>query len=98
MEARVPSSLMFCMMVHPVFLENAAIMADAFRKMLRKPDFAAIGEGDGPESQAEGGPSTGQEVLNRELAEEGRDLRSVASSRGVTVESHSHHGEDPHQR
>jgi hypothetical protein len=77
---------------------DAAIMADAFRKMLRKPDFAAIGEGDSPESQAEGGAPTGQDVLNRELAEEGRDLRSVASSRGVTVESQSHPGEDPHQR
>lgn len=78
---------------------DAAIMADAFRKMLRKPDFAAIGEGDSPESQAEAGATaTGQEVMNRELAEEGRDLRSVASSRGITVESHSHHGEDPHQR
>ncbi|KAF5340570.1 hypothetical protein D9611_007466 [Ephemerocybe angulata] len=78
---------------------DAAIMADAFRKMLRKPEFPPIGEGSSPESQAEGGkaPPPSQDVLNRELAEEGRDLRSVSSSRGVKVESFSDHGEDQHQ-
>lgn len=62
---------------------DAAIMADAFRKMLRKPDFAAAGpveEGEGPEGQDE-------QIINRELAEEGRDIRSVSSSRGVKVET-----------
>lgn len=75
---------------------DAAIMADAFRKMLRKPEFAPIGEGDSPDSQATGGnpPPGGQEVLSRELAEEGRDLRSVSSSKGVKVESQSDHGDD----
>ena len=69
--------------------QDAAIMADAFRKMLRKPDFAAIGEGESPESNGEGN------VLGQQLAEEGRDLRSVSSSRGVRIESHSDHDDDP---
>jgi len=63
---------------------DAAIMADAFRKALRKPDFA-----DNPVEEGEGGsqqPSNGR-LLNRELAEEGRDIRRVESSRGVQVET-----------
>jgi hypothetical protein len=69
---------------------DAAIMADAFRKALRKPDFAdnLVEEGDSPSSQQ---PDNG-ELLNRELAEEGRDIRSVESSRGVQVESLSDAG------
>ena len=81
---------------------DAAIMADAFRKMLRKPDFAAQVEGQNPRESGvgfgaeegyegedsgdveEGGDRTG--VLRDQLAEEGRDLRSVGSSRGVKVE------------
>lgn len=64
---------------------DAAIMADAFRKALRKPDFAdnLVEEGDSPGSQQ---PNNG-ELMNRELAEEGRDIRSVESSRGVQVET-----------
>jgi hypothetical protein len=59
-------------------------MADAFRKALRKPDFAG--------RPVEGGesPDNGdrkEELLSRELAEEGRDIRSVSSSRGVKVET-----------
>jgi len=59
-------------------------MADAFRKALRKPDFAdnPVEEGESPDSQR---PNA--ELLNRELAEEGRDIRSVESSRGVQVET-----------
>jgi len=70
---------------------DAAIMADAFRKALRKPDFAAraIEEGDSPEAQ-EGRDA---ELLSRELAEEGRDIRSVSSSRGVRVETLSDGGD-----
>jgi hypothetical protein len=59
-------------------------MADAFRKALRKPDFT-----DNPVEEGEGGsqqPNNGG-LLNRELAEEGRDIRSVESSRGVQVET-----------
>ncbi|TFK24408.1 hypothetical protein FA15DRAFT_704626 [Coprinopsis marcescibilis] len=78
---------------------DAAIMADAFRKMLRKPDFAAnpVEEGESPESNNPdgGGGAEGQQMLSRELAEEGRDIRSVGSSRGVRVESLSDHGDPP---
>jgi hypothetical protein len=64
---------------------DAAIMADAFRKALRKPEFAdnPVEEGESPDSHQ---PDNG-ELLNRELAEEGRDIRSVESSRGVQVET-----------
>ncbi|ETW81557.1 hypothetical protein HETIRDRAFT_383923 [Heterobasidion irregulare TC 32-1] len=69
---------------------DAAIMADAFRKALRKPDFAepAIEEGDSPEAVER----RDAELLSRELAEEGRDIRSVSSSRGVRVETLSDGG------
>ncbi|KAF4617613.1 hypothetical protein D9613_005617 [Agrocybe pediades] len=77
---------------------DAAIMADAFRKMLRKPDFAAnpVEEGESPEKETpenEGGPA-GDSVLRDQLAEEGRDIRSVSSSRGVKVETQPHE-QDP---
>jgi len=64
---------------------DAAIMADAFRKALRKPDFAGgpIEEGDSPEGQEQ----KEHQLLSRELAEEGRDIRSVGSSRDVRVET-----------
>ena len=63
---------------------DAAVMAEAFRKALRKPDFAdrPVEEGESPEGHTDEPP----ELLNRELAEEGRDIRSVGSSRGVKVE------------
>jgi len=65
---------------------DAAIMADAFRKALRKPDFAnAVEEGDSPDSRDTQGRK--EELINRELAEEGRGIRSVGSSRGVTVQT-----------
>jgi hypothetical protein len=70
---------------------DAAIMADAFRKALRKPDFAGrpIEEGDSPESQEQ----KEHQLLSRELAEEGRDIRSVGSSRDVRVETLSDAGD-----
>ena len=60
-------------------------MADAFRKALRKPDFAAqpVEEGESPENKE----PPEEELINRQLAEEGRDIRSVSSSRGVRVET-----------
>lgn len=68
---------------------DAAIMADAFRKVLRKPDFAdrpPIEEGDSsPEAEAK----PDERLMSWELAEEGRDIRSVGSSRGVRVETMS---------
>ena len=71
---------------------DAAIMADAFRKALRKPDFAGrpVEEGDSPEQEDINDRNTPTPVpsgmLSRELAEEGRDIRSVSSSRGVRIE------------
>ena len=64
---------------------DAAVMADAFRTALRKPNFA-----DQPVEEGETDEPSGRrtnELLNRELAEEGRDIRSVSSSRGVKVET-----------
>lgn len=61
---------------------DAAIMADAFRKALRKPEFMA----GTPEESSEEKARKETELLNKELAEEGRDIRSVSSSRGVKVE------------
>lgn len=65
---------------------DAAIMAAAFRSALRKPDFQDRPgeEGESPES---GATERAGGLLNQELAEEGRDIRSVGSSRGVTVET-----------
>lgn len=65
---------------------DAAIMADAFRKALRKPDFAGATVEE-PEERRE------DPLINRELAEEGRDIRSVSSSRGVRVETLSDTGD-----
>lgn len=63
---------------------DAAIMADAFRKALRKPDFAQTHEeGESPETQGTG--ETEGLLLNRELAEEGQNIRSVSSERGVKI-------------
>lgn len=89
--------------------QDAAIMADAFRKALRKPDFAdrPLEEGESPDTGTNGvknTPSSGApmpspanpppppplpepDVIVRELAEEGRDLRSVSSVKGYTVQS-----------
>jgi len=74
----------------PLSGADAAIIADAFRKMLRKPDFAgpSVDEGDSPDTAAEReAQDVGNVVITRELAEEGRDIRSVSSSREVKVES-----------
>jgi hypothetical protein len=68
---------------------DAAIMADAFRKMLRKPDFAErLEEGDdSPDGGDDDDDDNRQGLIGRELAEEGRDIRSVSSERGVRVET-----------
>ncbi|KAI0714011.1 hypothetical protein C8T65DRAFT_573913 [Cerioporus squamosus] len=66
---------------------DAAIMANAFRQALRKPDFAdrPVEEGESPDDHGQG-PNRA-ELISAELAEEGRDIRSVSSSRGVRVET-----------
>lgn len=63
---------------------DAAIMADAFRMALRKPEFIG-GTSETPEDSPEENTKEA-ELLNKELAEEGRDIRSVSTSRGVRVE------------
>lgn len=76
---------------------DAAIMADAFRKALRKPDFAGhpVEEGESPDNPENENPE--DLLLNQHLAEEGRDIRSVSSSRGVRVETLSDSGETAHE-
>ena len=77
---------------------DAAVMADAFRAALRKPNFAGrpVEEGDSPETENEVGGANAEAsgLLDRELAEEGRDIRSVGSSRGVKVETLSDAADD----
>jgi len=67
---------------------DAAALAAAFRNVMRKPDFASrpMEEGEGPEAPE-------RDVMGQELAEEGRDIRSVSSPRGVKVETLSDDGE-----
>ena len=71
---------------------DAAVMAEAFRKALRKPDFAEgpVEEGESPDS---GAHHEEPHLLNRELAEEGRDMRSVGSARTPRVETLSDGGD-----
>lgn len=77
---------------------DAAIMANAFRQALRKPDFAdrPVEEGESPEGEPHTGATAPghSHLINQELAEEGRDIRSVSSSRGVKVETLSDADED----
>jgi hypothetical protein len=65
---------------------DAAVMANAFRAALRKPNFAdrPEEEGESPDSNAN---NQAPDLLNATLNEEGRDIRSVGSSRGVRVET-----------
>jgi hypothetical protein len=66
---------------------DAAIMAAAFRDTLRKPDFAnqPLEEGESPDKEVDSEEER-EAFLHQQLKEEGRDLRSVASSRGVRVQ------------
>ncbi|KAF8583355.1 hypothetical protein K439DRAFT_68487 [Ramaria rubella] len=75
----------------PFSAVDAAAMAAAFRNVMRKPDFA-----DRPMEEGESPEHKDGDVLNRELAEEGRDIRSVSSSRGVRVETLSDSGDTAH--
>lgn len=65
---------------------DAAVMADAFRAALRKPNFMdrPVEEGESPDSDPNRKETN---LLNEALTEEGRDIRSVDSSRGVKVET-----------
>lgn len=63
---------------------DAALMAEAFRHQLRNAGLgSAVEEGESPESQNTQQP----DLLGQHLAEEGRDIRSVGSSRDVRVET-----------
>ena len=75
---------------------EAAYMADAFRKALRKPDFAdrPPEEGESPESNA---VQTEERLLKSELADEGRDIMSVRSERGVKVVTDEEEDKDKSQ-
>lgn len=78
---------------------DAAIMAQAFRTTLRQPDFIGTPVEESPDNndaeiedddlvgRAESSRHHGSLALSKELTEEGRDIRSVSSSRGVKVES-----------
>lgn len=67
---------------------DAAVMAEAFRQALRKPDFAdrPVEEGESPDTQLTNVDES-HAIINRQLAEEGTGLRSVDSSRDVKVET-----------
>lgn len=74
----------------PFSLTDAAALGLAFRNVMRKPEFPDVDEGDGDSPgirQSVTEDDAGREVLESELAEEGRDIRSVSSSRGVKVET-----------
>lgn len=79
---------------------DAAVMADAFRAALRKPNFMdrPVEEGESPEADPDQGAArAGSLLIGRELAEEGRGIQSVGTSRGVTVQSlHDDVSDDPH--
>ncbi|KAG9080376.1 hypothetical protein FRC06_006662 [Ceratobasidium sp. 370] len=64
--------------------QDAAIAAKAFREMMRKPDFATRPEEEG-ESPEERDAREQAEMMKEQLAEEGRDIQSVRSERGVRV-------------
>ena len=69
---------------------------DAFRAALRKPNFAdrPVEEGESPESDPNNRANKESDLLNEALTEEGRDIRSVGSSRGVKVETLSDAGDN----
>lgn len=69
---------------------DAAIVADAFRQAMRKPDFSGrpVEEDESPD-QLEDDAATAErelQLINEELAREGRDIRSVGSARDVRVQ------------
>lgn len=77
----------------PISGQDAAIMADAFRLALRKPDFAdrPMEEGESPDTNPNTTGSARKssdrpDMLGNALAEEGNNLRNVGSARGVRVE------------
>ncbi|CAE6361956.1 unnamed protein product [Rhizoctonia solani] len=73
----------------PISGQDAAIMASAFRAMLRKPDFA-----NRPEEEDESPEERNARDMKEQLAEEGRDIQSVRSERGVRVHNTAEDGSE----
>lgn len=72
----------------PFSLTDATALGFAFRNVMRKPEFPDVDEGDAEGlRQSVVDDDAGREVLESELAEEGRDIQSVGSSRGVKIET-----------
>lgn len=65
---------------------DALIVAGAFRRVMREPDFSGrpAEEDESPDQPEASEPE--RQLINQELAKEGRDIRSVSSAR-VKVES-----------
>jgi len=64
--------------------DDAAIMAAAFRDTLRNPVNQPLEEGESPDKEVDSEEER-EAFLARQFKEEGKDLRSVASSRGVRI-------------
>ncbi|CAE7202656.1 unnamed protein product [Rhizoctonia solani] len=73
----------------PISGQDAAILAGAFRAMMRKPDFA-----NRPDEEGESPEEKNARELKEQLAEEGRDIQSVRSERGVRVHTAEDGSED----
>lgn len=67
---------------------DAAIVAGAYRRAMREPDFSArpVVEDESPD-QPEASSELERQLISQELAREGRDIRSVSSARDVKVQS-----------
>ena len=65
--------------VPPISGADVQIITDAFRRAMRDVGELPVEEGESP-------PEEKEELLNRELAEEGRDIKSVSSAKDVRVE------------
>lgn len=67
---------------------DAAIVAGAYRRAMREPDFSArpVVEDESPD-QPEASSELERQLISQELAKEGRDIRSVSSARDVKVQS-----------
>lgn len=75
---------------------DAAFVADAFKNAMRHPNFKdrPLEEGESPDAVPDLPKPAPDVVLSRELAEEGRDIRSVRSERRYKVESLLDHDRD----
>ncbi|KAH7337225.1 hypothetical protein B0J17DRAFT_719132 [Rhizoctonia solani] len=73
----------------PISGQDAAIMASAFRAMMRKPDFA-----NRPDEEGESPEEKNAREMKEQLAEEGRDIQSVRSERGVRVHNTAEDGSE----